>query len=415
MKLGFKQTGFTIIEGLIAFMVMTASGLALALFLPKMLGESSTSANYTLASNFAQDKLESLRQFASETACTTMTSGSDSGSSASASFSRAWTVSACPNSLKCKTVTVNVGWADASGDAKSVNLRTNTECYDPVQSGIALVAISTGSESAGAGGGGTSPENNSPVAVDDSATITENTSVTINVLSNDSDPDGDSLTVNLESNPTNGTVTKTGEAYFYTPSADFVGSDSFSYFALDGNGGSDLATVNVDVEASSGETYLSCSLPWEDSIAHGLSVIAYLEDVSESCSNETRICNNGVLSGTYEFEDCNEYIGTYDIVITNNTGDDKLDISSGWTVTYAPQNSAEIECSVVDANYNNIADEASITLTDGCSVSSGSLSTDDTMTISGKSGNTNYSYSVDIIEIDIGETRTIRGEISPLE
>ncbi|MGB1173222.1 MAG: hypothetical protein ACPG4H_05785, partial [Marinobacterium sp.] len=112
---------------------------------------------------------------------------------------------------------------------------------------------------------------------------------------------------------------------------------------------------------------------------------------------------------------CNEYIGTYDIVITNNTGDDKLDISSGWTVTYAPQNSAEIECSVVDANYNNIADEASITLTDGCSVSSGSLSTDDTMTISGKSGNTNYSYTVDIIEIDIGETRTIRGEISPLE
>jgi Tfp pilus assembly protein PilV len=411
MNIGLRQSGFTIIEGLIAFLIMTASGLALVLFLPKMLGESSNSSNYTLASNFAQDKLESLRQFASETACTTMTSGSDTGSSASASFDRTWTVAECPNSLKCKIVKVSVGWTDTSGQSKNVNLSTNTECYDPVQSGIALVAISTGSESTGGGGGGSTSGNNSPVAIDDSVTVSENTNVTINVLSNDSDPDGDNLTVNLESNPTNGTVTKSGQTYIYTPLADFVGNDSFSYFALDGNGGSDVAIVYIEVQPSSGETYLSCPLPWEGSIAHGLSVTAYQEDVTESCNNEIRTCNNGVLSGTYEFESCNEYIGIYNIVITNNTGDDKLDISSGWTVTYIPQNAAEIECSVVDANYNNIADEASITLTEGCSVYSGSLSTEDTMTISGSTGNTNYSYTVDILEINTGATRAIKGEI----
>ena len=248
MKLGLKQTGFTIIEGLIAFLIMTASGLALALFLPKMLGESSTSSNYTLASNFAQDKLESLRQYASETACTTMTSGSDSGASASASFDRNWTVSACPNSLKCKTVTVNVGWVDAAGDAKSVNLSTNTECYDPVQSGIALVAISTGSESLG---GGSVPGNNAPVAADDSVTVTQNNPATINVLSNDTDEDGDTLIISLSGNdgPLYGEIVKDGNNYVYTPYTGFTGSDSFIYFVSDGNGGSDSATVSITVSA----------------------------------------------------------------------------------------------------------------------------------------------------------------------
>jgi VCBS repeat-containing protein len=246
MNIGLRQSGFTIIEGLIAFLIMTASGLALALFLPKMLGESSTSSNYTLASNFAQDKLESLRQFATETACTTMTSGSDSGASASASFDRTWTVAACPNSLKCKTVTVNVGWTDAGGQSKNVNLSTNTECYDPVQSGIALVAISTGSESLG---GGSVPGNNAPVAADDSVTVTQNSSATINVLSNDTDADGDALTLSIETQPLNGGVTLVSGNYVYTPDTDFTGSDSFIYFASDGKGGSDTATVSITVSA----------------------------------------------------------------------------------------------------------------------------------------------------------------------
>lgn len=229
------------------------------------------------------------------------------------------------------------------------------------------------------------------------------------MLSNDSDADGDDLSTSISVAPSNGSVTLSGNSYTYTPNADFVGSDSFNYLVSDGNGGTDSALVTITVEASSGIVYASCNLPWDGAVAHGLSVTAYEDDVTYSCTDEVRVCTDGVLSGTYEFENCNEYVGTYNIVLVNKTND-KLTISKGWTVTYSPHYSSDVVCYVVDSNYNNIKDEAIITLTDGCRVDSGSLSTDDTMSISNKNGAD--IYTVDITEINIGETRTIRGDIT---
>ncbi len=86
-----------------------------------------------------------------------------------------------------------------------------------------------------------------PVAVDDSATTAEDTSIDILVLDNDSDPDGDTLSVESATDPPFGSVVNNGISVTYVPDPNFNGTDSFDYTASDGNGGTDTATVSVTV------------------------------------------------------------------------------------------------------------------------------------------------------------------------
>nr|MBF0222725.1 tandem-95 repeat protein [Desulfobulbaceae bacterium] len=93
-----------------------------------------------------------------------------------------------------------------------------------------------------------SPVNDVPIAADDFATTDEDTSVSIDVLANDSDIDGDPLTVVAVTTGGNGTVSLSGSTIIYTPSADFYGIDTFSYAIGDGHGGiSAPATVTITV------------------------------------------------------------------------------------------------------------------------------------------------------------------------
>jgi len=87
-----------------------------------------------------------------------------------------------------------------------------------------------------------------PDAVDDNATLAEDSGAnSINVLSNDTDVDGDSLTVTAVTQGTHGSVANNGSSVSYTPAHDYFGSDSFTYTISDGHGGSDTATVHVTV------------------------------------------------------------------------------------------------------------------------------------------------------------------------
>ena len=94
----------------------------------------------------------------------------------------------------------------------------------------------------------TDPQNVDPDAQDDSETLDEDTSVTFNPLANDSDGDGDDLTVVSFTDPEHGTLVQNPDGTFtYTPDADYNGDDSFTYTVEDGFGGSDTATVNLTV------------------------------------------------------------------------------------------------------------------------------------------------------------------------
>ena len=96
------------------------------------------------------------------------------------------------------------------------------------------------------------PVNDPPVGVSNSATTDEDTEVTtVNVLINDTDVDGDILSV-VSGNPTatKGSVVNNNDGTFtYTPNANSNGSDSFTYTLNDGNGGEASATVSVTIVA----------------------------------------------------------------------------------------------------------------------------------------------------------------------
>jgi hypothetical protein len=90
-----------------------------------------------------------------------------------------------------------------------------------------------------------------PDAQNDEFSTPEDTTFTLiapGVLGNDSDPEDDSLTAELESTTTNGELFFNADGSFdYTPNADFVGTDSFSYHANDGTADGNTATVTINV------------------------------------------------------------------------------------------------------------------------------------------------------------------------
>ncbi len=76
--------------------------------------------------------------------------------------------------------------------------------------------------------------NDPPTVQDDSAGTDEDTPVTIDVLANDTDPNGQSVMLASVGAPTHGGTAVEGQAVTYTPAPDFNGTDSFTYVATDG-------------------------------------------------------------------------------------------------------------------------------------------------------------------------------------
>lgn len=89
-----------------------------------------------------------------------------------------------------------------------------------------------------------------PQAAADFATTTEDTPVVIDVLANDSDPNGDALSVSAAGPASSGTVAINGDdTVTYTPNAGFSGLDTFAYEVSDGEL---TATAVVEVTVTDG-------------------------------------------------------------------------------------------------------------------------------------------------------------------
>ena len=94
------------------------------------------------------------------------------------------------------------------------------------------------------------PVNDLPDAINDSGATLEDTPINFTVaqlLANDTDPDGNTLTVTSVQSAVNGTVTLINGVAKFTPTANYNGPASFTYSISDGNGGVDTATVNITV------------------------------------------------------------------------------------------------------------------------------------------------------------------------
>jgi len=92
----------------------------------------------------------------------------------------------------------------------------------------------------------TPPNTNAPTAVVDTATTLNNAAVTIAVLANDSDAEGDALSLTaILTNPIWGTAAISGNSVVYTPNVNQIGSDSLTYEVSDGDKVSS-ATVTIE-------------------------------------------------------------------------------------------------------------------------------------------------------------------------
>ncbi|WP_235584740.1 Ig-like domain-containing protein [Thiomicrospira sp. WB1] len=213
------------------------------------------------------------------------------------------------------------------------------------------------------------PDNDQPVAVDDSASTTEDTAVTISaadLLSNDSDIDGDTLSIDSFTQPANGTLVDNGDGTFsYTPNADYNGSDSFTYTVSDGNGGTDTATVNltvnpdndqpVAVDDPSGEEY-SVTLGnigdanWnnEDSTGSTVTITGYNNDGSVG----TISYSDNVQGVSGQEEGSNDH---YELGVSGSPRD-----SNSWPSSQIEYDAESQSSEAISLKFNGLLNEATV-------------------------------------------------------
>ena len=230
--------------------------------------------------------------------------------------------------------------------------------------------------------------NDGPVAADDTFVTTEDASLTDSVLGNDSDTDGDTLTVNTTpvSDPANGTVVLNSDGTFtYTPDANFFGSDSFVYEVTDGNGGTAQATVNITVVAendppTNSTVTLTASLEDNDRIITETELLANAGDVDGDALSVTGLAissGNGSLvdngDGTWTYtpaaDDDSDVVFSYEVTDSQDSvvGNATLDIlpvndaptTSAVTLTASLEDTARIITeSELLANANDVDGDA---------------------------------------------------------
>lgn len=150
-----------------------------------------------------------------------------------------------------------------------------------------------------------------PDAVDDSYNIFEDgaadknspskapTGVTLAVLGNDTDADGDSLIITaIHHGPEHGSVeiATDGKTLIYTPDPDYAGTNSFEYCVSDGKGGQDHAEVNLTIEAVADDPVIT----WEIQQGANINEILLLVTAKENDADHSEYIDDlsaGVFAG----------------------------------------------------------------------------------------------------------------------
>ncbi len=195
------------------------------------------------------------------------------------------------------------------------------------------------------------PVNDDPVAVDDTFTVDEDNTLTEGVLGNDTDVDGDTLTVNTTpvSGPSNGTLTLNADGSFnYTPDANFNGMDSFEYEVSDGNGGMDTATVTITVNSVNDAPVANDgSGTTDEDVAFSGTLTASDPDnsVGELMFSESVAPTNGSVvinsDGTFTYTPNPDFNGSDTFTFLVDDGEGGSDTGT-FTITVNPVNDAPI-------------------------------------------------------------------------
>ncbi|MCP5010670.1 MAG: tandem-95 repeat protein, partial [Aestuariibacter sp.] len=225
--------------------------------------------------------------------------------------------------------------------------------------------------------------NTPPVAVNDSVVTAEDTPVTTqNLLANDSDADGDTVSVSGFTQAANGLVVNNNNGTFgYTPSAGFSGSDSFTYSISDGNGGADIASVAITVTPA-GSNLNPTADAGTDQTVNELSTVTLAGSGSDSDGiissyqwsqvNGTAVTINNAATDTADFFSPEVLVGNIDVLVfqltvTDNSGGTGVDFVTVIVnpVAIAPTANAGIDQTLnellpVNLNGNASSDDRSI-------------------------------------------------------
>jgi len=167
--------------------------------------------------------------------------------------------------------------------------------------------------------------NHAPVANPDSYTTSQNTTLNISalgVLQNDSDPDGNPITAVWVSGPSHGTLNMNPNGSFsYTPNSGYTGTDTFVYYATDGQLNSGNATVTITISAvnhapvanpDSFATNQNTTLVVDS--AHGVLINDVDQDGNQLTAILTAAASHGTIllqtDGSFTYIPVNGYAGT---------------------------------------------------------------------------------------------------------
>lgn len=133
----------------------------------------------------------------------------------------------------------------ASGVEESFDVKVTDEFG---QSVVATISINAGVTGGVIDPGEPTPGNSNPIANKDKYIAELGNSIWGNVLDNDTDVDGDTLTATLKSGPSHGTISFNPDGSFdYIPNAGFVGDDVFEYTVTDGHGGMSMGEACIHI------------------------------------------------------------------------------------------------------------------------------------------------------------------------
>ncbi len=186
------------------------------------------------------------------------------------------------------------------------------------------------------------PGNLPPNAVDDAATTADNTSVTLDILANDSDPEGQALTIaSFSQGAQGGAVNGSGGVLTFTPVVGFIGTDTFTYRLVDTQGGEDTGTVVVTVEfvndppiavndtvTTAEDTLVSVYPLANDSDPDGDTI--WISTVSQGAHGQV-----GATATMFNYLSAANYNGTDTLTYTMNDGNGRT-ASATVTITITP-------------------------------------------------------------------------------
>ena len=244
------------------------------------------------------------------------------------------------------------------------------------------------------------PVNDPPVAEDDYVTIDEDMTISISVLDNDLDVDGDSLTITSYSEPKHGTTFLEGKTIIYTPEDGFSGTDSFIYVISDisfenilETSTPDFATVTImvnslndppiandDVGITDEDTILNVVADYGvlsndtdpddddlrvssfDSISKEGATVTVNIDGSYLYDPTTSLSLNALPTGeiiddtfSYEISDENEETSTAIVTITITGVNDAPEFSSEFVTSVLVDNQYNYDISAIDPDGDNLS------------------------------------------------------------